>query len=483
MSTTWMEMPAAMAAHSRSREVPGQGRADYDLIVRGGTVVTAAGEQRADVACRDGMIVEVAPAITGSAPVELDAGGLHIFPGLVDPHVHCNEPGREHWEGFATGTRSLAAGGVTTFCDMPLNSTPPTVDAMAFHAKVARATGAALIDFGLWGGLVPGNAGSLADLAALGVVAFKAFMSSSGVEDFPAADDLTLYEGMTAAARLGVPVGVHAESEAITAGLAARAQAEGRRGALDFCRSRPVVAEVDAINRAACLAGEAGCPLHIVHLSSPQGADAARRWRLAGADISLETCPHYLALTEEDMAALGPVAKCAPPLRTKSHLEGLWGRLADGTIDMVASDHSPAPPDLKAASKGDFFRAWGGISGAQSTLAVLLTEGYWARGLALPRIAEITATSPARRFGLYPRKGHIAVGADGDLALVDLGREFWLAAADLLYRHRHSPYVGRTFRGAVAATVSRGRIIFQDGRIVGEPRGTLVRRPAARPSP
>ena len=453
----------------------------YEVIVRGGTVVTEAGERRADVACRGGVIADIAPAIREGAAVELDAGGLHVLPGLVDPHVHLNEPGREHWEGFAMGSRSLAAGGVTTFFDMPLNSTPPTTGAGAFHAKAARAAGAAAVDFGLWGGLVPGNAAAVPELAALGAVAFKAFMSASGVEDFHRVDDLALYEGLRVAAREGALVGVHAENEAITAGLAARAQAEGRCGALDFCRSRPVAAEVEAIHRAAFLAAEAGCALHLVHVSSPEGADAARRWRQAGADLSLETCPHYLVLTEEDMARLGPVAKCAPPLRTEAHVKGLWQRLLDGTIDMVASDHSPAPPEAKVAPGGNFFAAWGGISGAQSTLAVLLTEGYWARGLSLPRIVALAATNPARRFGLYTKKGHIAVGADADLALVDLHREFRLAAADLFYRHRHSPYVGRTFRGAVVSTVSRGRIVYQDGRILGRPGGTLVPRRTERP--
>ncbi len=453
----------------------------YDLIVRGGTVVTEAGERAADVACREGVIMDVAPSIREGGAAELNAMGLHVLPGLVDPHVHCNEPGREHWEGFATGSRSLAAGGVTTFCDMPLNSTPATTCAATFHAKAARAAGAAVIDFGLWGGIVPGNLPELAALAALGVVGFKAFMSASGVEDFPAVDDLALHEGLAAAARLGALVAVHAENDVLTGKLAARAQDEGRRGALDFARSRPVLAEVEAIQRAACLAADAGCPLHIVHVSSPEGADAARRWRESGADLSLETCPHYLALTEEDMERLGPVAKCAPPLRARAHVEGLWKRLADGTIDMVASDHSPAPPEVKAARDGNFFAAWGGISGAQSTLAVLLTEGYWARGLPLSRIVELTAANPARRFGLSPRKGHIAVGADADLTLVDLRREFRLEAAELFYRHRHSPYVGRTFCGAVVTTISHGRIVFQHGRIVGEPGGTLLRHRAERP--
>ncbi|HEV8311244.1 MAG TPA: allantoinase AllB [Methylomirabilota bacterium] len=450
------------------------GRAD--LLVRGGTIVTPAGERRADIACRAGVIVEVGPDLGGETAVELDATGLHVLPGLVDPHVHLNEPGREDWEGFATGSRALAAGGVTTFCDMPLNSTPPTTGAAAFQRKVARATGTALVDFGLWGGLVPDNRRELPELAALGVVAFKAFMSASGVDDYPAVDDLALYEGLVAAAGTGVPVGVHAESDVMTGGLAARARAEGRCGARDYCRSRPIVAEVEAITRAACLAAEAGARLHVLHVSSPQGVDAARRWRGVGTDVTVETCPHYLTLTEDDVVRLGPVAKCAPPLRGAAEVEGLWQRLAEGVIDMVVSDHSPAPPALKAPPGDDFFAAWGGISGAQSTLPVLLTEGYWGRRVPLGRLVEVTATNPARRFGLFPRKGQIAVGADADLALVDLDREFRLEAADLWYRHPHSPYVGRTFRGAVVVTVSRGRVVYRTGRIEGLPDGRLLPR-------
>jgi len=454
----------------------------YDLLVRGGTAIGPAGEARADVGCRDGVIVEVGPGLAGAAARELDAAGLHVLPGLVDPHVHLNEPGREGWEGFATGSRALAAGGVTTFCDMPLNSTPPTTDAAAFHAKRHRAERAALVDFGLWGGLVPGNADALPALAGLGVVAVKAFLSASGVDDFPRVDDLALWEGLVAAARLGVVVGVHAENETLTRGLAERARADGRRGPRDYCRSRPVVAEVEAIERAACLAGEAGASLHVLHVSSPRGVDAARRARAAGADVTMETCPHYLTLTEEDVVRLGPVAKCAPPLRGAAEVDGLWERVADGAVDMVVSDHSPAPPAIKAAPGGDFFAAWGGISGAQSTLAVLLTEGYWRRRLPLARIVALTAENPARRFGLFPRKGRIAPGADADLALVDLGREYRLEAADLLDRHRQSPYVGRTFRGAVVATVSRGRVVFERGRVVGEPAGAFVGRMAYNPT-
>ncbi|MBX6342374.1 MAG: allantoinase AllB, partial [Thermomicrobiaceae bacterium] len=349
----------------------------YDLVIRGGSVVTSSGVEVADIAVVDGRIAEVAPEVAGGGAEEVDARGLHVFPGAIDPHVHLNEPGRTDWEGFASGTRALAAGGCTTFFDMPLNAHPPTIDAESFDLKLAAARASALVDFALWGGLVPGHVGDLAALAERGVVGFKAFMSTSGTDDFPAADDLTLYEGMAEAARLGLPVAVHAESDALTAALARRAVAEGRTSARDYLASRPVVAELEAINRAILFAEETGCALHVVHVSTGRGVALVAAARARGVDVSCETCPHYLVFTEDDVEALGAVAKCAPPLRSRDEREALWAALARGDIPIVASDHSPAPPEMKAAAS--FFDVWGGISGCQSTLAALLTEGHATR--------------------------------------------------------------------------------------------------------
>jgi allantoinase len=296
-------------------------------------------------------------------------------------------------------------------------------------------------------------------------------MCSSGIDDFPAVDDLTLYDGMCRAASLGLPVAVHAESEAITAGLAQRARAAGRTAMRDFLTSRPAMAELQAIERAIVLAQESGCSLHVVHVSTGRGVALAADARARGVDVSCETCPHYLVLTDEDAEALGNVAKCAPPLRSRGEREALWRALADGTLPMVASDHSPAPWAMKDAA--DAFAAWGGISGCQTLLALLLSEGHRARGLDLDLIAQVTSRYVARRFRLSG-KGRLEPGADADLVLVDLRVSDELSADDLHYRHRHSPFVGRRLSARVTRTIARGRTVFADGRIVGPPAGRLL---------
>jgi allantoinase len=515
----------------------------FDVIVRGGSVVVPdrAGERGegavADVGIAEGRIAAIGPELEGTAAEEVDARGLLVLPGVVDAHVHFNEPGRTDWEGWASGTRALAAGGATVGVEMPLNAVPPTVDAAAFDAKRRCAERSAIVDFALWGGLVPGRVDELDELAARGVVGFKAFMSASGVEEFEAADDLTLYEGMRRAAGLGLPVAVHAESETITRGLAARALAAGRTGIRDYLASRPAIAETEAIARAILLAEETGCALHVVHVSTGRGVALVAAARARGVDVSCETCPHYLLLTDEDAERLGAIAKCAPPLRPAAEGEALWRGLADGTLPMVASDHSPAPAALKA---GDAFAAWGGISGCQTLLALMIgtreqaadavgardqaadavcardqaadAVGAWdeagsaaagarddagnavaagARDAAVavvgtPRlspasIARVTSTFPAQRLR-FAAKGRIAPGADADLALVDPDADAILRADDLLYRHRHSPFVGRRLRARVVRTLVRGRTVFAEGRIVAAGGGRLV-TPDKEPTP
>lgn len=451
----------------------------YDLLIRGGAVVTPEGVTPADVAIADGQIVAVGPEVVGTAAEEVDARGLHVLPGLIDAHVHFNEPGRTGWEGWATGSAALAAGGGSTCLEMPLNASPPTLDAASFALKQAAAEASSLVDFALWGGLVPGDLDRLDELAACGAVGFKAFMANSGIPDFAAADDLTLYEGMARAARLGRPVAVHAESEALTAALAARAVAQGRSGVRDYLASRPVVAELEAIGRAILFAAETGCALHIVHVSSGRGVALIAEARARGLDVSCETCPHYLALSEEDVERIGAAAKCAPPIRDGATRADLWARLLAGELDLVASDHSPAPPELKGPMPAGFFGSWGGIAGAQSTLALLLTEGHHGRGLGLPAIARLTAGRVAGRFGLA-RKGQIAPAYDADLALVDLGARWTLARDDLRDRHRLSPYVGRALHGRVVRTIRRGQTIFLGGNVAVGAGGQLVRPDATR---
>jgi allantoinase len=430
----------------------------FDAIIR---------SRSADLAIADGVIAarEEPGALGDDAREVIDARGLDILPGLIDAHVHFNDPGRAAWEGWGSGTRALAAGGFTCGVDMPLNSDPPTIDAPAFEAKLAAARGSAHVDFAFWGGLVPGSVEHMDELAACGVVGFKAFMADSGIDDFPACDDLTLYEGMCRAAVLGLPVAVHAESAVIVRELGLRALAEGRTGMADFAASRPVAAEVAAIANALAIAGEAGCALHIVHVSSGRAAVLVAEARAAGADVTCETCPHYLALTAEDAERIGALAKCAPPLRNAQERHGLRRAVRDGTIDYIASDHSPAPPRMK---EGHAFSAWGGVSGCQTTARVLLAEGLTSKDLAF-----LCSVGPALRLGL--QGGRIEPGASADLLLLDPSPTTVLTAGELEYRHPHSPFVGRPLRGRIARTLLRGRTVALDGASVGEPLGRFVR--------
>ncbi|HEX2729001.1 MAG TPA: allantoinase AllB [Rubrobacteraceae bacterium] len=443
---------------------------NFDVLVRGGSVVTSSGAIEADVGIADGVIVVVEPEVEGGAEVEVDASRMHVLPGLIDAHVHFSEPGRTHWEGFETGTRAFAAGGATTIFDMPLNAFPPTVDAESFDLKREAGERSALVDFALWGAIQPNNLDTMEELAERGAVGFKAFMTPA-TEDFKNVDDLELYEGMAEAARLGMPVAVHAESPQITGRLTQRALSELRLSARDYTESRPAIAELEAISRAILFAEDTGCTLHIVHVTIGRGVDLVAEARERGVDVSCETCAHYLMLTQDDLEELGAIAKCAPPLRSAQEREALWERILDGRVPMVTSDHSPCPPHMKAGN--DFHRAWGGISGGQSTLNVMLTEGE-KRGLQLPTLASITAEAVARRFGISS-KGRIAVGADADLALVDLNHSGVLEAEDLFYRHKFSPYVGRELKGRVVHTIVRGTRVFSEGKIVAEPKGQLIR--------
>jgi len=426
--------------------------------------------RQADVAIEGGFIRAVESEIPGGRE-EIDARGLFVFPGLIDVHVHFNEPGHTEWEGAATGSRALAAGGGTLFFDMPLNSIPCTVNAREFDLKRSALEASSVTDFALWGGLVPGNVQEMEALAERGVVGFKAFLCHSGLDEFPRVDDLTLWEGLREAARLGLPVAVHAENHELIAALSRRMIEQGRQGIRDFLESRPVLAELEAIQRATLLAGEAGARLHVIHISSGRGVLLAAEARQRGVDVSTETCPHYLFFTGEDVERLGAVAKCAPPVRDRKEQDNLWAELLGGNVDVIASDHSPSSPDRKA---GEFWRAWGGIAGVQSTLAVLLDQGYHRRGLPLERIASLVAAEPARRFRIADR-GRIVAGACADLVLVDLSATFTLKPEDLLQRHALSPYLGASFRGAVKRTIRRGETIFAEGKITAKGGGKLVR--------
>lgn len=440
-----------------------------------------AGDEPVEIAIEDGVIAAVGPSVaapTGAAV--LDARGLLALPGGVDPHVHFNEPGhRSHWEGWRTGSAAAAAGGVTTVAEMPLNASPPTVDADAFAAKVAAASGTSMVDFALWGGVIPGNRRQLPPLAHAGVVGFKAFMSRSGVEDFPAADDLTLYEAMSTIAELELPLAVHAESDRITADLAERARAAGRTGVQDYLDSRPPVAETEAIARALELAAVTGCRLHVVHVSTARGVQLVAAARARGQDVTCEVTAHHLVLSERDALILGPTAKCAPPLRPPAESDALWDLLRNDETMFVVSDHSPAPADHKRHE--DAFAVWGGIAGVQSTLELVLTEGVAAGRLAAATVPRALAGAAAARFGLTG-KGSLAPGFDGDVTLVEVGPQRVLSGEELRDRHRLSPYVGRTLSARVRHTILRGTVMSRDDELVGPAHGRLIRPSTQKPS-
>ena len=453
----------------------------FDLIVRGGTVVLPDTVERLDIGVRDGKIAGLAPGLDpDDAAAAVDAEGCHVLPGMVDAHVHLNEPGNGHWEGFETGSAALAAGGCTTYIDMPLNGIPPAVTADALRMKAELARGRSAVDYGFWGGLMPGHVRDLLELAAAGAVAFKAFMSDPGGEEegrFRAVDDWTLYEGMARIAELGGLLALHAENDAITSGLAARLQAAGCVSARDYAASRPPEAELEAVHRALFFAERTGCRVHFVHVSTADALimiDAAKR---RGVDASAETCPHYLLLTEEDMERIGPAAKCAPPLRSDAERERMWRMVADGYVDLISSDHSPCPGEWKRLGPGrTFFDIWGGIAAAQCSLELMVGEGV-RRGLALSAIAGLLADGPARRFGLTA-KGRIAEGFDADFAVVDLNRSYVLRPEHLLQRHKLCPYEGRAIGCKVKETYVRGRLVYAEDRGIAEPGHGVQVRPS-----
>lgn len=448
---------------------------DFDLIIRGATVVRSEGASKQDLGIKDGVITALGNAVFGSTEADLDATDFHVLPGVIDPHVHFNEPGREDWEGFTTGTRALAAGGVTAYFDMPLNASPPVLDKGSFLAKWNCAKTHSLVDFGLWGGLTPDNLDRLEELAECGVIGFKAFMCSTGVDDFAMADDTTLLEGMRRAAELDQIVAVHAENNSITGRLTRQAFTEGRLTARDYMNSRPVIAELEAIQRAILFAWETDCPLHIVHVSTGRGIELVTSAKQQGLNVSCETCPHYLILNEADLERLQAIAKCPPPLRSPTDQADLWDQLLAGWVDLIGSDHSPTTPERKF--KENLFDAWGGIAGCQSTLPLMLTAAA-EKGEAFPiaRLTDLLSLNVARRFRLQPAKGEIALGADADLVVVRLGEEDIVREDALFYRHpAHSPYLGRQVYGRISRTILRGETIYKDGHIVGKPVARLLR--------
>ncbi|MFC7382967.1 allantoinase AllB [Sphaerisporangium rhizosphaerae] len=422
----------------------GPGPHRFDLIVRSRRAVLPDGERPLAVAVRDGVIAALLPYEAEAAAAEtVDLGEVCLLPGLVDSHVHVNEPGRTHWEGFATATRAAAAGGVTTIVDMPLNSLPPTVDVPALAAKRAAAAGQCAVDVAFWGGAIPGNAGELRPLHEAGVRGFKCFLSPSGVEEFPPLDADGLRAAMRAVAAFGGLVVVHAEDPALLTDPAGPTYAQ-------FLDSRPGEAERRAVERVIAAARETGARAHILHVSSASCLEPLEAARREGVAVSAETCPHYLTITAEQVR--GPEFKCCPPIRDAGNRDRLWEGLAAGVLSCVVSDHSPSTADLKVP---DFAAAWGGVSSLQVGLPAVWTEAR-ARGHGLDRVTGWMSRGPAALAGL-PAKGRLAVGADADLVAFDDTAEFTVQAGALRHRNPLTPYHGRTLTGVVQATWLRGR--------------------------
>ncbi len=445
-----------------------------DLVIISRRVLTEDGLRPAAIHLAEGKIQAISDLEAAGEGRRLDVGEAMVFPGLVDTHVHVNEPGNTVWEGFETATRAAAAGGVTTLVDMPLNSLPVTTNPSALEAKQRRAARLARVDYGFWGGLVPGNLDQLQPLLAGGVLGFKAFLVDSGLAEFPLVTDADLRPAMHWLAEHDVPLLVHAEDPTVIAGAAGADSSPMHRYG-DYLASRPDQAEVVAIERMIRLCRETGCAVHVVHLATVEALPALARARAEGLPITVESCPHYLTFAAEEIANGATLFKCAPPIRSRDNREELWRALRQGEIDLVASDHSPCPPPLKRQEEGDFRAAWGGIASLQLNLPAVWTEAS-KRGVAIAELGHWLCAEPARLAGLQRRKGRIAPGYDADLVIWDPDATWVVEGAALEHRHPTTAYEGRTLRGRVTQTLLRGEIIFDRGSFPGAASGRWLRR-------
>lgn len=439
-------------------------------------VVTPREIRPAAILVKSGQIQAVVPAALIPSGSEInDFGDAAILPGLVDSHVHINEPGRTEWEGFYTATRAAAAGGYTLLVDMPLNCLPATTSVAGLEAKRVAAQGKCWVDWAAWGGVVQGNASDIAGLANAGALGFKCFLIHPGIDGFGMVTEDDLRAALPHLARTGLPLLVHAELAGPIDASTARLANTDWRCYSTYLQSRPDEAELSAIRMMLALCRDYDFRLHIVHLSSALALPELRAARAEKVPVSVETCPHYLHLAAEDIPNAATLCKCAPPIRSRENREALWQALRDGVIDLVATDHSPCLPAMKKLEEGSFRTAWGGIASLSIALAVMWTEAS-RRNFTLVEIARWMAEGPAQLAGCHGRKGRIAAGCDADLVVFDPDATFQMTPERLHYRHRLSPYLGETLSGVVKATYLRGQPVFADGGFPGEPSGREWRR-------
>jgi allantoinase len=439
-------------------------------------VVTPHGIAAAAVLVQNGRIVDVVPL--GQLPAQVsvtDFGESAILPGLVDSHVHINEPGRTEWEGFRTATRAAAAGGYTLLVDMPLNCLPPTTTVAALEAKRKAAHGQCQVDWMPWGGVVSDNQEHIESLAAAGVPGFKCFLIHPGIDGFTMVNEQELRAALPHVARTGLPLLAHAELPGpVNAATRRLADADWGKYAT-YLQSRPDEAEISAIQLMISLCREFHFRLHVVHLATSRALDMLRAAKSEGLPLSVETCPHYLHFSSDKIPDGQTLFKCAPPIRSRENCEKLWQGLREGVIDLVATDHSPCPPEMKRVSERNFRTAWGGIASLSLALSVMWTDAS-RRGFTLADIVRWMAEGPARLAGCETRKGRIAKNFDADLVVFDPESEFTATEVHLPYRHRISPYLGEKLRGVVKATYLRGSCVFADGTFPGEPGGRELLR-------
>jgi allantoinase len=451
-------------------------------IIRDGTIVADYGVFWGHIAMCDGRITAIAhDADALPRPDEvIDARELLVFPGGIDPHCHFEEPGATDREDFATGTMSAAAGGITTCIEHPL-TLPPTTSAQLLIDKRALAEAKAVVDFGLYGGMVPDSISRIPAMHAAGAMGFKAFLPPSD-PSYPPVSDAEFFEGLRCCAELDALTLVHAENGVLLEHFSSQLRAAGRKDARAHLESRPPFVELEAVTRAAILAQAAGARLQVVHLTIAEGAEALKRFKANGNRLSIETCPQYLALDEDDLIRLGPWAKCAPPLRSRQNVERLWDAVLDGTIDCLVSDHAPYRLDEKQAGQDDIWAAPNGLQVIQVMLPLIMDEALNRRGMRPEAFARFSSTNAARILGLFPRKGAILPGSDADLALYDPNLEWEVDPGLLFSKHKWTPFAGRTIRGKVLRTIVRGETVYHDGEIVATPgHGTFLPGPGRQP--